>query len=96
LLELTDKENRSTRYYISAKTGRVLWLEYEAAEAGATPVKYRRTFHNYRVVQGTLVPYRTVLYAGDRQVEESQVLTVTYGVRMEDSLFAAQAASFVP
>jgi hypothetical protein len=96
VLELTDKENRSTRYYISAKTGRVLWLEYEAVEAGATPVKYKRTFHNYRVVQGTLVPYRTVLYAGDRQVEESQVLTVTYGVRMEDSLFAAQAASFVP
>jgi hypothetical protein len=90
-LELTDKEKRSTRYYISAKTGRVLWLEYED---GGT--KYRRTFHDYRVVQGTLVPYRSVLYAGDRQVEESQVLTVTYGVKTDDSVFAAQSASAQP
>ena len=87
-LELTDKEKRSTRYYISAKTGRVLWLEYE--DAGT---KYRRTFHDYRVVQGTLVPYRTVLYAGDRQVEESQVLTVTYGVKTDDAVFATEAAA---
>jgi hypothetical protein len=94
VLELTDKEKRSTRYYISSKTGRVLWLEYEDAAGGGAPVKFRRSFHDYRVVQGTLVPYRSVLYEGDRQVEESQVLTVTYGVKMEDSVFAAQAASF--
>jgi hypothetical protein len=91
LLDLTDKEKNTTRYFISAKTARILWLEY--AEGGE---KYRRTFHNYRVVQGTLVPYRTVLYAGDRLVEETQVLTVTYGVRMEDSLFASQSASAAP
>ena len=91
ILEMSDKEGRSTRYYISTKSARVLWLEYE--EGGA---KYRRTFHNYRIVQGTLVPYRTVLYEGDRLVEESQVLTVTYGVRMEDSVFAAQSASAAP
>ncbi len=88
VLDLTDKEQRTTRYYVSAKTARVLWLEYE--EAGT---KYRRTFHDYRVVQGTLVPYRSVLYAGDRQVEESQVLTVTFGVKTEDSVFAAESAS---
>jgi hypothetical protein len=88
VLELTDKEKRTTRYYISAKTARVLWLEYE--EAGT---KYRRTFHDYRVVQGTLVPYRSVLYAGDRQVEESQVLTVTYGVKTDDAVFATEAAA---
>ncbi|MDT7779855.1 MAG: hypothetical protein QOC99_2367 [Acidobacteriota bacterium] len=94
LLDLTDKENHTTRFYISAKTGRVLWLEYEEAAGGASPVKYKRSFHDYRIVQGTLVPYRSVLYAGDRQVEESQVLTVTYGVKMEDSIFSPESASF--
>jgi hypothetical protein len=96
VVELTDKEKHATRYYVSSKTGRILWLEYEEAADGGAPVKYKRTFHNYRVVQGTLVPYRTVLYAGDRQVEESLVMTVTYGVRMEDSLFASQSASAEP
>jgi hypothetical protein len=96
VLDLIDKENHSTRYYVSAKTGRILWLEYEET-AGASPVKYKRSFHDYRIVQGTLVPYRSVLYAGDRQVEESQVMTVTYGVRMEDSIFSPEeAASFQP
>lgn len=97
VLELTDKEKNTTRYYVSSKTGRVLWLEYDApATPGSPPVKFRRTFHDYRVVQGTLVPYRTVLYEGDRKVEESQVLTVTYGVKTEDSVFGTEAASLQP
>lgn len=86
VLELEDKEKNRTRYYVSAKTFRVLWLEYEEPAAGA-PVRYKRTFHDYRNVQGTYVPYRSLLYAGDRQLEEAQVLTVTYGVKMEDAVF---------
>ena len=88
LLDLTDKEQRRTRYYISAQSGRVLWLEYEAAPPGTTaPVRYKRTFHDYRTIQGTRMPYRTVLYADGKQVEESQILTVVYGVKMEDTVF---------
>ncbi|HYH86316.1 MAG TPA: hypothetical protein VEX60_12755 [Pyrinomonadaceae bacterium] len=98
ILDLTDKESRATRYFISAKTGRVLWLEYEErAEGESASVKYRRSFHDYRNVQGTLVPYRSVLYAGDRQVEESRLMTMTYGVKLEDSVFQnPEAASLQP
>jgi hypothetical protein len=97
VLELSDKAGNATRYYISSKTGRVLWLEYEQqTAAGAPPTKFRRTFHDYRVVQGTLVPYRTVLYEGDRKIEESQVMTVTYGVKTEDSVFGAESAALQP
>jgi hypothetical protein len=92
VLDLTDKENHATRYYISAKTGRILWLEYDDA-GGASAVKYKRSFHDYRIVQGTLVPYRSILFAGDKLVEESQVMTMTYGVRMEDTIFTPEAAS---
>lgn len=94
MLDLTDKDGNTTRYYVSAKSWRVLWLEYEEKGAGDKPVKFKRTFHDYRAVQGTLVPYRSVLYEGDKLVEESQVLTVTYGVKTEDSVFEnTQAAS---
>jgi hypothetical protein len=98
LLDVEDKEKHRTRYYVSAKTFRVLWLEYEEpTAAGAPPTKFRRTFHDYRNVQGTYVPYRSLLYSGDRQLEESQVLTVTYGVRMEDSIFQRpESASNLP
>jgi hypothetical protein len=94
VIELSDKGGNATRYYISSKSGRVLWLEYEQATTpGSPPLKFRRTFHDYRVVQGTLVPYRTVLYEGDRKVEESQVMTVTYGVKTEDSVFGSESAA---
>ena len=88
VLDLTDKDKQRTRYYISAKHGRVLWLEYEEAAAdGGKPIKYKKMFHDYRVAQGTLVPYRTVLFVDGKQVQETQVLTVTYGIKMEDTLF---------
>jgi hypothetical protein len=88
VLDLEDKEKNRTRYFVSAKSFKVLWLEFEAAPtAGGAPLKYRRNFHDYRLVQGTAVPFRTVLLMGDRQLEELQILTVTYGVKMEDAAF---------
>jgi hypothetical protein len=88
LLELADKENHHTRYSISAKTLRVLSLEYEETQPGATtPVKYTRRFHDYRIAQSTLVPYRTTLLEDGKQTAEIRILTVTYGIKMEDSLF---------
>jgi hypothetical protein len=96
-LEVTDKEKRKTRYAVSAKLFRVLWLEYEApATEGGTPVKYKRQFFDYKYAQNTLVPYRSVLFEDGRQTQEARVLTITYGLRLEDSLFqnpeAPQAA----
>jgi hypothetical protein len=88
VLDLTDKANRRTRYFISVRTFRVLWLEYEETPpASTTPVKYTRRFYDYRVAQSTLVPYRTVLLEDGKQTLETRILTITYGVKMEDSLF---------
>jgi hypothetical protein len=93
IIDLKDKENRRTRYFVSANpdirlTGRVLWLEYEEPNAsGGEPTKYRRTFHEYRYAQNTLVPFRSVLYANDRQLEEMRINTVTYGIKMDDTYF---------
>ncbi|HEY4423044.1 MAG TPA: hypothetical protein VGN10_02505, partial [Pyrinomonadaceae bacterium] len=87
VLDLTDKEKRKTRFYISARSLRVLWLEYEEGNPGGAPVKYTRKFLDYRAVQQTLVPYRTVLLEDGRQSQESRVLTITYGVKVSDSIF---------
>lgn len=88
VIDLTDKANRKTRYFISAKSFRILWLEYEETPPGSTtPVKYTKRFYDYRTAQGTQVPFRTVLFEDGKQTVETRVLTVQYGVKMEDSLF---------
>ena len=87
LIDLVDKDNRKTRYYISARSLRVLWLEYEEGNPGGVAVKYTRKFLDYRAVQQTLVPYRTVLVEDGRQSQETRVLTITYGVKVSDAIF---------
>jgi hypothetical protein len=88
VLDLTDKEKRVTRYYISSKSLHVLWLEYEQAPAdGAKPVKYMKKYADYRYAQGTLVPYSTRTFENDKQTQEQRILTVTFGVKMDDALF---------
>jgi hypothetical protein len=88
VLDVTDKEKRTTRFYISAKTARILWLEYEQpTQPGSQPVKFMRKFYDYRSAQGTLVPYRTVLYRDGKQIEETRILTITFGSKMDETLF---------
>jgi hypothetical protein len=81
-VDITDKAGRKTRFYVSSKTYRVMILEYQ--EDG---VKYRRKFYNYNYAQGTLVPFHTTLTANDKLVEESDVLTVTFGQKVDEELF---------
>jgi hypothetical protein len=88
VIDLVDKANRKTRYFISARTFRILSLEYEETPPGAVnAVKYTKRFYDYRIAQGTQVPYRTVLMEDGKQTLETHIMTVTYGIKMEDSLF---------
>ena len=87
VIDLADKNQRKTRFFISARSLRVLWLEYEEGVPGGVPVKYTRKFLDYRVVQQTLAPYRILLLEDGRQSQETRVLTITYGVKVNDSIF---------
>lgn len=88
VIDVTDKEKRHTRYYISVKSLKVLSLEYEEPpDLGGAPIKYTIKFFDYRPAQSTLVSYRSVLLANDKQVQETRVSSVTFGGKLEDSLF---------
>ncbi|MBK9154228.1 MAG: hypothetical protein IPM25_08445 [Chloracidobacterium sp.] len=87
LVDLTDKQGRTMRFYVSVKTFRVMMLDYED---GGT--KYRRRYYDYNNAQGTLVPYRTVLFAGDKVVEETDIGTVTFGQKIDENLFTVAAS----
>jgi len=92
VVDLTDKDKRKTRYYISARSLRVLWLEYEEGVPGGAPVKYTKKFLDYRLVQQTLVPYRTLLYENGREAQEVRVSNITYGSKVSDAIFKAPEA----
>ena len=93
VVDLVDKEKRKTRYYISSRTLRVLWLEYEDAPlAGGAPVKYTRKFLDYRAVQQTLVPYHMVLIEDGKETQETYILTITYGSKLDESIFKSPEA----
>ncbi|MFN2411514.1 MAG: hypothetical protein ABR535_00445 [Pyrinomonadaceae bacterium] len=84
VIDVTDKAARKTRFYISTKSYRVMMLDYE--DQGT---KYRRKFYDYNYAQGTLVPFRTVLWASDKIVEETEIGTVTFGQKIDGGLFAS-------
>lgn len=92
VVDLTDKDQRKTRYYISSRSLRILWLEYEEGVPGGTPVKYTKKFLDYRPVQQTLVPYRTLLYENGREAQEVRVSNITYGIKVNDAIFKAPEA----
>ena len=82
VLDVTDKQKRRTRFYISSKSLRVMMLEYE--EDG---VKLRRKFYDYNYAQGTLVPFRSVLWSNDKQIEETDIQTISFGQKIEEDAF---------
>jgi hypothetical protein len=93
VLDLVDKDKQTTRYYISSKSLHILWLEYEEpSTAGGAPVKFVRKFFDYRYAQSTLVPYRTVLVENGRESVETRIMTVTYGIKIDDSVFQSPEA----
>ena len=77
ILDVTDKQARKTRFYISTKTLRVMMLEYE--QDGK---KFRRRFYDYNYAQGTLVPYLSILWANEKIVEQTEVGTITFVQKM--------------
>ena len=78
LIDVTDKLNRKTRFYLSAKSYRIMMLSYEEGS-----VKFKRKFYDYNYAQGTLVAFRTVLWAGEKIVEETDIQTVTFGQKVD-------------
>lgn len=84
LLDVTDKQSRKTRFYVSAKSFRVMMLDYEQ-----DGVKYRRKFYDYNYAQGTLFPFRTTLSADSKIIEEIEVGTITFGQKIDEAIFSA-------
>ncbi|MCS6806969.1 MAG: hypothetical protein RMM98_15195 [Acidobacteriota bacterium] len=88
VLELRHADGSTTRYYVSAKTWRILHLEYEfSVPSQAKPIRVRESFYDFRVVQNTLAPFQVKRYEDDQLVQEYNFTEVTFGVQIDKSLF---------
>ena len=94
VVEMTLPSGAKTRYEISRRTGRVIYLHYEdKPSADAAPVKYKLYFKDFRFIQNTWLPYVTHVYADDKLIEERTVVEVAYNVQMDEKIFTAENAN---
>lgn len=94
IIDLTMADGTKTRYEVSRRTGRVLYLEYETKPTtpDSKPIKYRLHFKDFKVVQNTIIiPYTTVVYENDVIVEERTIIEAAFGVQLEEKLFKPDA-----
>ena len=75
-LPLESPEDGSrTRYEISRRTFRIIYLNYEERpDPNAEPVKYRIYFKDFRVIQNSLIPYSTMVFQNGKLIEERTVV----------------------
>lgn len=94
IIDLIAANGLRTRYEISRKSGRILYLNFEEKPTPeAAPVKYRLYFKDFHVIQNTLVPYETQVYKDGKLVEERKIVEAAFNVQLEDKAFKAENAN---
>ncbi|HEX8087280.1 MAG TPA: hypothetical protein VF762_00410 [Blastocatellia bacterium] len=90
VIDLTNPNGEKTRYWISAKTYRILHAEYELKLAESqNPTKYRISYFYtpFRVVQNTLVPIRRVMMQDGKFVQEISLNNIIYSAKIDPEVF---------
>jgi len=94
IIDLVSAEGVRTRYEVSRKSGRILYLNYEDnQEEQAEPTKYRLYFKDFHVIQNTLVPYVTMVYQNGKLIEERKIVEAIFNVQLEEKSFLAENAN---
>ena len=92
VIDLTTPDGEKTRYWLSAKTYRVLHCEYELKLAeGQPPTKYRIDYYytpfSTAVVQNTLVPVRREMKQDGKFVQEIKLTNIIYSAKVDPEIF---------
>jgi hypothetical protein len=94
IVDLVTPEGVRTRYEISRKTGRILYLDYEdKSDPKADPVKYRINFKDFRPVQNMYIPYETVVFKDGALVEERKIVEAAFNVQLDENAFKQENAN---
>jgi hypothetical protein len=88
VIDLTLPDGQKTRYWLSAKTYRILHMEYDLKVGDSAPLKFRVSYYPpFRVVQNTLAPARRVMEQNGKVVQEITVNTFTFSAKIDPEVF---------
>jgi hypothetical protein len=92
VIDLITAEGEKTRFWLSAKTYRILHCEYELKLVeGGPPTKYRIDYYytpfSAAVVQNTLVPVRREMKQDGKFVQEIKLTNITYSAKLDPEIF---------
>ena len=88
VLDLTLPNGEKTRFWISAKSYRILHLEYKIKlPNGTTPTVRVSYYPPYKVVQNTLVPTRRVMEQDGKFVQEITLNQIAYSAKLDPDIF---------
>ncbi len=93
IVDMVMPDGTKTRYEISRRTGRVIYLEYdEKGSEEAKPIKYRLYFKDFRLIQNSVVPYEVQVFKDGTVTEERKLVEVSYSVQLEAAAFTVENA----
>jgi len=92
VIDMTTTEGEKTRFWLSARTYRILHSEYELKLVeGQAPTKYRIDYYytpsSLAVVQNTLVPVRREMKQDGKFVQEVKLTNITYSAKVDPEVF---------
>jgi hypothetical protein len=91
IIDLVTPEGVRTRYEISRRSYRILYLNYEdRPDPKAGPAKYRLNFKDFRVIQNTLIPYETLVFQNGKLIEERRIVEAAFNVQIDEKAFKAE------
>jgi hypothetical protein len=94
IIDLISAAGVRTRYEISRRTYRILYLSYdERPDPNSEPVTYRLNFKDFTPVQNTLVPYETLVFQNGKLVEERKIVEAVFNVQLDEKAFKAENAN---
>lgn len=93
IIDLISPEGVRTRYEISRKSSRILYLNYEESpKPDAPPQKYRLNFKDFRPIQNVWIPYETLVFQDGKLIEERKIVESAFNVQLEEKAFKAENA----
>jgi hypothetical protein len=94
IIDMISPSGARTRYEISRRTGRIIYVNYEDTSGSkSTPVKFRLYFKDFHLIQNTWLPYEIQVFQDGKLVEERKVVESVFNIQLDEKAFKAENAN---